>query len=92
MEGSSLTTSSSSTRRRETRDDDDDDRNGDEEDGEEEEEEEKEEVEDKKRELRLRQMRAKKERLGYMVERLELQAKRREGELRKSVELGGELR
>ena len=55
------------------------------------EEDEKEEmgVEDKKRELRLRQMRAKKERLGYMVERLELQAKQREGELRRSVGFGG---
>lgn len=90
LEGSSLSTSSFS-RRREVRDeanDDDDDDAG-------EEQEEKDDegedmgVEDKKRELRLKQMRAKKERLGYVVERLELQAKRREGELRRSVGLGG---
>lgn len=85
------------SRRREVRDDVEDDEEEDEReendnDNEGVEEEEKEEergVEDKKRELRLRQMRAKKERLGYMVERLELQAKQREGELRRSVGFGG---
>ena len=84
-------------RRREVRDDVEDEENEDEQEdtdnnyeevGEKEDEEER-GVEDKKRELRLRQMRAKKERLGYMVERLELQAKQREGELRRSVGLGG---
>ena len=35
--------------------------------------------------LRLKQMRAKKERLQYAVERLELQAKQRQRQLRMSV-------
>lgn len=35
--------------------------------------------------LRLKQARAKKERLGYAVERLSLQAQQRERQLRKSV-------
>lgn len=35
--------------------------------------------------LRLKQLRGKKERLGYTVERLELQAQQRERELRRSV-------
>lgn len=35
--------------------------------------------------LKLKQVRAKKERLGYAVERLSLQAQQRERQLRKSV-------
>ncbi len=44
------------------------------------------EVEGKKKELRLRQLKTKKERLGSVVARLEEQAKQKEGELRKSIE------
>lgn len=35
--------------------------------------------------LKLKQLRAKKERLGYVVERLSLQAQQKERQLRKSV-------
>ncbi len=44
------------------------------------------EVAGKKKELRLRQLKTKKERLGSVVARLEEQAKQKEDELRKSIE------